>query len=111
IQYLKRPLPEDMKLTQLDILKSNSIDIFYSLLMVQSNQFNMKAFLTSDQQRQKGYPFFANLCRHMLYSAQMGLRVSICEFLKDLIAHETTLNTSSQGKLQNCLIGAIYFQM
>jgi hypothetical protein len=30
----------------------------------------------------------------------MGLRVSICEFLKDLIAHELSLNTSSgQGKL------------
>lgn len=29
----------------------------------------------------------------------MGLRVSICEFLKDLISHEATLNTSSQGKM------------
>lgn len=60
----------------------------------------MKAFLTSEQQKLKNYPFFANLCRHMLYSPQMGLRVSICEFLKDLISHEATLNTSSsQGKM------------
>lgn len=33
----------------------------------------------------------------MLYSAHMGLKVSICEFLKDLIPHEATLN-SNQGK-------------
>jgi hypothetical protein len=35
----------------------------------------------------------------MLYSPQMGLRVSICEFLKELISHEVTLNTSNSGKL------------
>ncbi len=34
MQYLEKPSSEDTKLTQLDILKSNSIDIFYSLLMV-----------------------------------------------------------------------------
>lgn len=34
----------------------------------------------------------------MLYSGQMGLKVSICEFLKDLIPHETTLNSGS-GKV------------
>ena len=56
--YLERPSQEDAKLTQLDILKSNSIDIFYNLLMVQSNAFNMKAFLTSEYQKQKNYPFF-----------------------------------------------------
>ena len=33
-EYLIRPSAEDNKLTQLDILKSNSIDIFYNLLMV-----------------------------------------------------------------------------
>jgi len=38
----------------------------------------------------------------MLYSPQMGLRVSICEFLKDLISHEVNLN-SSQGKLPEML--------
>lgn len=97
-QYLEKPSAEDTKLTQLDVLKSNSIDIFYSLLMVQSNTLNMKAFLTSEQQKLKGYPFFANLCRHMLYSSQMGLRVSICEFLKDLISHEASFNSTSQGK-------------
>jgi hypothetical protein len=32
--YLLRPSNEDNKLTQLDILKNNSIDIFYNLLMV-----------------------------------------------------------------------------
>lgn len=47
-QYLEKPSLEDTKLTQLDILKSNSIDIFYSLLMVQSNTLNMKQFLTSE---------------------------------------------------------------
>ena len=86
-------------MTQLDVLKSFSIDILYSLLTVQQNAFNMKSFLTSDTQKQKHYPFFANLCRHMLYSPQMGLRVSICEFLKELISHETTLNQSQQGKM------------
>jgi hypothetical protein len=33
-EYLVRPSGEDNKLTQLDILKNNSIDIFYNLLMV-----------------------------------------------------------------------------
>lgn len=34
----------------------------------------------------------------MLYSAHMGLKVSICEFLKDLIPYEANLNsTSSSG--------------
>ena len=28
----------------------------------------------------------------------MGLRVSICEFLKDLITHEASFNNNSQGK-------------
>jgi hypothetical protein len=31
----------------------------------------------------------------MLYSAHMGLKVSICEFLKDLIPHEASLNTNN----------------
>ena len=31
----------------------------------------------------------------MLYSAHMGLKVSICEFLKDLISHEATLNSNN----------------
>ena len=50
-QYLARPSPEDSKMTQLDILKSNSIDILYSLLLVQNNAFNLKSFLTADSQR------------------------------------------------------------
>jgi len=33
-EYLVRPSGEDSKLTQLDMLKNNSIDIFYNLLMV-----------------------------------------------------------------------------
>ena len=32
--YLQRSSNEDSKLTQLDILKNHSIDIFYNLLMV-----------------------------------------------------------------------------
>ena len=31
----------------------------------------------------------------MLYSAHMGLKVSICEFLKDLIPHEAQLNSNN----------------
>jgi|LauGreDrversion4_2_1035121.scaffolds.fasta_scaffold27958_3 hypothetical protein len=31
----------------------------------------------------------------MLYSAHLGLKVSICEFLKDLIPHEATLNSNN----------------
>jgi|LauGreDrversion4_2_1035121.scaffolds.fasta_scaffold27958_2 hypothetical protein len=33
-EYLVRPSGDDSKLTQLDMLKNNSIDIFYNLLMV-----------------------------------------------------------------------------
>ena len=29
----------------------------------------------------------------MLYTSQMGIKVSICEFFKDLISHETITNS------------------
>jgi hypothetical protein len=37
----------------------------------------------------------------MLYSAHLGLKVSICEFLKDLIPHEATLNSNNGSGLDN----------
>jgi len=46
--YLVCPIEDDPKLTQIDILKSNSIEIFYNLLLVQTNNFNTKAFLCSE---------------------------------------------------------------
>jgi hypothetical protein len=43
--YLTCPNEDDPQLTQIDILKTNSIEIFYNLLMVQTNNFNTKSFL------------------------------------------------------------------
>ena len=50
-EYLKNPTPtEDYRMTQIDLLKSNSIEIFYNLLLLQNNvnNQNMRAFLCSE---------------------------------------------------------------
>ena len=50
-EYLKNPTPtEDYRMTQIDLLKSNSIEIFYNLLMLQNNvnNQNMRSFLCSE---------------------------------------------------------------
>ena len=40
-EYLKKPTPsEDPRMTQIDVLKSNSIEIFYNLLILQNNVNN-----------------------------------------------------------------------
>jgi hypothetical protein len=45
----------------------------------------MRYFIQSETQVARGYPFLRNLAAHMVYSAQMGVKISICEFLKDLL--------------------------
>jgi len=75
-------------MTQIDMLKSNSIEIFYNLLMVQSN-VNIRQFLCSESQRQQNFIFLRHLATHMIYSTQTGIKVSICEFLKDLISQDS----------------------
>ena len=79
-------------MTQIDLLKSNSIEIFYNLLLLQNNvnNQNMRGFLCSEFQKQNKYIFLRHLARHMIYSSQMGIKVSICEFFKDLISKETS---------------------
>lgn len=86
--YLKNPIPhEDPKLTQIDMLKSKSIEIFYNLIMVQSN-LSMRQFICSEAQKSKRFEFLRNLAVHMLYSSQTGIKIGICEFLKDLIGQD-----------------------
>ena len=50
----------------------------------------MRTFLCSEFQKQNKYIFLRELARHMIYSSQMGIKVSICEFFKDLISKETS---------------------
>ena len=48
--YLKNQIQDDdPNLTQLDMLKANCIEIFYHLLVVQTNNFNTKNFLCSEE--------------------------------------------------------------
>lgn len=77
-------------MTQIDALKSNAIEIFCNLLTLNStsNNSSIFQFLRSEEQRKNNYIFLRNLTQHMLYSNQQGLKVSVCEFLKDLIGQE-----------------------
>ena len=79
-------------MTQIDLLKSNSIEIFCNLLQLQNNinNQNMRSFLCSEFQEKNDYVFLRHLAVHMMYSCQMGIKVSICEFFKDLISKETS---------------------
>jgi hypothetical protein len=74
-------------MTQIDVLKSNAIEIFCNLLTLNSSSNNTSIFqfLRSEEQRKNNHMFLRNVTQHMIYSNQMGLKVSICEFLKDLI--------------------------
>ena len=92
-EYLKSPLlSEDPKMTQIDILKSNSIEIFYNLLILLNNvnHSTIRDFLCSEHQKRHNYIFLRHLAQHMMYSSQQGIKVSICEFFKDLTSKETT---------------------
>ena len=91
-EYLKNPIPkEDIRMTQIDVLKSSAIEIFYNLLTLNSNANNnsMFQFMRSDEQRKHNYIFLRNLTQHLIYSYQPGIKLSICEFLKDLISQDT----------------------
>lgn len=92
-EYLKNPQhSEDPKMTQIDILKSNSIEIFYNLLILLNNvnHSTIRDFLCSEHQKRQNYVFLRHLAQHMMYSSQQGIKVSICEFFKDLTSKETT---------------------
>lgn len=92
-EYLKNPLhSEDPSMTQIDILKSNSIEIFYNLLILLNNvnHSTIREFLCSDHQKKHNYVFLRHLAQHMMYTSQQGIKVSICEFFKDLTSKETS---------------------
>lgn len=50
----------------------------------------MRTFLCSGFQKQSNYIFLRHLAQHMIYSTQIGIKVSICEFLKEMISKETS---------------------
>jgi len=57
----------------------------------------MRFFIQSEAQQQRGYPFLRNLAEHMVYSSQMGVKISICEFLKDLLGQDLQQLGSGMG--------------
>ena len=70
-EYLKNPLhSEDPSMTQIDILKSNSIEIFYNLLILLNNvnHSTIREFLCSDHQKKHNYVFLRHLAQHMMYT-------------------------------------------
>ena len=79
-------------MTQIDILKSNSIEIFYNLLFLPNNvnQTTIRDFLCSEHQKKHNFVFLRHLAQHMMYTSQQGIKVSICEFLKDLTSKEAS---------------------
>ena len=79
-------------MTQIDILKSNSIEIFYNLLILLNNvnTSTIRDFLCSENQKKQQYVFLRHLAQHMMYTSQQGIKVSICEFFKDLTSKETS---------------------
>ena len=79
-------------MTQIDVLKSNSIEIFYNLLILLNNvnTSTIRDFLCSDNQKKHNYVFLRHLAHHMIYTSQQGIKVSICEFFKDLTSKEGT---------------------
>ena len=48
--------------------------------------------------------FLRHLAKHMIYSSQMGIKVSICEFFKDLISKETS---EMQKNFQNIILECV----
>ena len=71
-EYLKNPLhSEDPSMTQIDILKSNSIEIFYNLLILLNNvnHSTIREFLCSDHQKKHNYVFLRHLAQHMMYTS------------------------------------------
>lgn len=72
-EYLKNPLhSEDPSMTQIDILKSNSIEIFYNLLILLNNvnHSTIRDFLCSEHQKKHNFVFLRHLAQHMMYSSQ-----------------------------------------
>ena len=60
--------------------------------------------MTSEFQKQYNYVFLRHLAKHMIYSSQMGIKVSICEFFKDLISKETS---EMQKNFQNIILECV----
>ena len=72
-EYLKNPLhSEDPSMTQIDILKSNSIEIFYNLLFLPNNvnHSTIRDFLCSEHQKKHNFVFLRHLAQHMMYTSQ-----------------------------------------
>ena len=109
-EYLKNPMhSEDPSMTQIDILKSNSIEIFYNLLILLNNvnHSTIRDFLCSEHQKKHNYVFLRHLAQHMLYTSQQGIKVSICEFFKDLTSKETS---EMQKNFQNIILFQVVSQ-
>lgn len=59
-------------------------------------------FVSNDFQAANNYVFLQHLAQHMLYSDQLGIKVGICEFFKDLIQRESPCDL--QKKLQKIIL-------
>ena len=60
------------------------------MLLNNVNTSTIRDFLCSENQKKHGYVFLRHLAHHMIYTSQQGIKVSICEFFKDLTSKETS---------------------
>jgi hypothetical protein len=51
------------------------------------------------EQQASGFPFLRNLVQHLLFSSQQGLKIQICDFLRQLLEGEQNQLTSSMKEI------------